>query len=88
MFIWPSMSYSFTFSFLFSFLICLLFVLLGWKHSVSRKFFNDYAEYHSFNPLNPENWYSQSIPEILAFKVIINCFVIPSLPNYYFYYNT
>ena len=44
---------------------------LDTKYSISsrKKFFEDYASTNGFDPLIPENWYSQSRQQILAFKV-------------------
>jgi hypothetical protein len=36
-----------------------------------KKFFEDYAAANEFDPLVPENWYSQSRQNILASKVYI-----------------
>jgi hypothetical protein len=34
-----------------------------------RKFFEDYAEANNFDPLIPENWYSQPTDKVRATKV-------------------
>eukprot|EP00026_Physarum_polycephalum_P005007 Phypoly_transcript_05033.p1 GENE.Phypoly_transcript_05033~~Phypoly_transcript_05033.p1 ORF type:complete len:665 (+),score=73.56 Phypoly_transcript_05033:296-1996(+) len=42
----------------------------AWVNEVSkrREFFESYAKAHKFDPLLPENWYSQSISQIMSFK--------------------
>eukprot|EP00026_Physarum_polycephalum_P008136 Phypoly_transcript_08214.p1 GENE.Phypoly_transcript_08214~~Phypoly_transcript_08214.p1 ORF type:complete len:513 (-),score=83.64 Phypoly_transcript_08214:5-1384(-) len=40
-----------------------------WNNSENRrKFFEDYANANGFDPLDPENWYSQSSKQIFSFK--------------------
>jgi hypothetical protein len=48
-------------------------VYLDVKYSAfhRKKFFEDYAAANEFDPLVPENWYSQSRQNILASKVYI-----------------
>lgn len=36
-----------------------------------RKFFEDYASENQFDPLVPENWYYQSIDNIISKKVFL-----------------
>ncbi len=35
-----------------------------------RKFFENYAKKHGFDPFNPENWYNQTYTTILSEKVV------------------
>lgn len=44
-----------------------------------RKFFENYAKDHSFDPHVPDCWYSQSIDSILQIKVYI-LLLYPSNP--------
>jgi hypothetical protein len=41
------------------------------KAEKRRKFFEDYARAHGFDPLNPENWYSEPSANIMATKVLL-----------------
>jgi hypothetical protein len=40
------------------------------RHSVNRKkFFKNYAKANAFNPLNADQWYSQTREQIMSTKV-------------------
>lgn len=50
----------------------ILFFLASWRGVESRKiFFESYAKVHGFDPLIPENWYSQHTKSILSTKVCL-----------------
>eukprot|EP00026_Physarum_polycephalum_P018830 Phypoly_transcript_20577.p1 GENE.Phypoly_transcript_20577~~Phypoly_transcript_20577.p1 ORF type:complete len:206 (+),score=32.24 Phypoly_transcript_20577:67-618(+) len=39
-----------------------------WREANRRKFFEDYAKQHGFDPLNPENWYTEPVEKIMAVR--------------------
>lgn len=49
-----------------------------------KKFFEEYAKVHGFDPLNPENWYLQSFSRINAAEVIFifMCYLLLSFLYY------
>jgi hypothetical protein len=45
-------------------------ITASWKDAENRRnFFLSYSQENNFDPLNPENWYSQSIDKMMAVKV-------------------
>jgi hypothetical protein len=66
---------SFLFFNVYFYLNSLISILVYRDPGNRRLFFENYAKQHSFDPHNPEHWYSQPRDRILEFKVII-------LPNY------
>ena len=51
-------------------MLLLISFLELWKHPENRRrFFQDYASENGFDPLNPENWYTQPHSKVMAVRV-------------------
>lgn len=59
------------FSFSFLFLKIIIFIPAPFANSSARRqFFGEYAQTKGFDPLDPENWYSQSKEGIMSTTVM------------------
>lgn len=51
---------------------CLHYAENYWDDAINRrKYFEDYAAFHGFDPLIPENWRSHDVNTLRDFKVMM-----------------